>query len=87
MTDFIKIFKSNLIKIRPVSAKLLHVDEETDRQTDGQTDRKTVVKKLLVIFRNFSIAPKNDPKLQVSDFSLRCVGKLLCSGMWLWVKV
>jgi hypothetical protein len=52
---------------------------------DRRTDRMTMVTKLLVAFRNFSNAPKNDTKLQVSDFSLRCVGKLMCSGTWLCV--
>jgi len=42
------------MKIRPVEAELVH--------TDGQTDKK----KLIVGFRNFSNAPKNErpPNIQ-----------------------
>ena len=40
------------MKIRPVGAKLL----QADRQTDGRTD----MTKLLVAFRNFANAPKNE---------------------------
>jgi hypothetical protein len=38
---------SNLIKIRPVGAELLHADGRTD------------MTKLIVAFRNFANAPKN----------------------------
>jgi len=40
------------MKIRPVGAELL----QADRQTDGRTD----MTKLLVAFRNFANAPKNE---------------------------
>jgi len=42
----------NFMKIRPVGAELL----QADRQTDGRTD----MTKLLVAFRNFANAPKNE---------------------------
>ena len=41
---------SNFIKIRPVGAELFHADGQTERQTT----------KLIVAFRNFVNAPKND---------------------------
>jgi len=43
----------NFMKIRPVTAELLHAD----RRTDGRTDRDMM--KLTVAFRNFVNAPKN----------------------------
>ena len=42
---------SGLIKIRPVGAELFYAD----RRTEGQTD----MTKLIVAFRNFANAPKN----------------------------
>jgi hypothetical protein len=44
------------MKIRPVGAELLHADRRQDGWTDGQTD----MTKLVVVFRNFANAPKND---------------------------
>jgi hypothetical protein len=44
------------MKIRPVGAELF----EADRQTDGRTDGT----KLLVAFRNFANAPKNENNKQ-----------------------
>jgi len=41
------------MKIRPVGAKLLHADRQTDRQRDTT--------KLMDAFRNFEKAPKNVP--------------------------
>jgi len=38
LTDFQKSSISNLMKIHPVGAKLLHVDEQT--QTDRQPNRQ-----------------------------------------------
>jgi hypothetical protein len=43
---------SNLMKIRPVGAELLH--------TDGRTD----MTKQIVAFRNFANAPKNSKEMQ-----------------------
>jgi hypothetical protein len=40
---------SNLMKIRPVGAELLHADRQKERQTDTT--------KLTVDFRNFANAP------------------------------
>ena len=57
----------------------------TKRQTDARKERKTVLTKLLMVFRIFSNVPKNEPNVQVSDFFLRCFGKLLCSGTWVCV--
>jgi hypothetical protein len=52
-TDFKKITrKSNLMKIRPVGAELLHAD----RRTDGQTDMMN----LIVAFLNFANVPNAD---------------------------
>ena len=45
---------SSLIKIRSVGAELFYAI----RQTDGHTD----ITKLIVTFRNFTIAPKNVQK-------------------------
>jgi len=39
------------MKIRPVGAELVHAD--------GRTDGRTVTKTLIVAFRNFTNAPKN----------------------------
>jgi len=39
------------MKIVPVGAELLHADGQTDRQSD--------MTRLIVAFRNFSNAPKN----------------------------
>jgi hypothetical protein len=43
---------SNFMKIRPMEAELVHADRQTDRQTD--------ITKLVVAFRNFANAPKNE---------------------------
>ena len=49
-TDFLKNAQiSNFMKIRPVGAELFDADEQTDRHD-----------KLIVAFRNFANAPKND---------------------------
>jgi hypothetical protein len=40
------------MKIRPVTAELFHADGRTDRQAD--------MTKLIVAFRNFANAPKNE---------------------------
>ena len=52
---------SNFMKIRPVGAELFHAD----RRTDGQTD----MTKIIVAFRNFVNAPKEERNRHV---------KLLC---------
>jgi hypothetical protein len=44
--------KPNFMKIRPIRAKLLHAD--------GQMDGRTHMRKLVVAFRTFANAPKND---------------------------
>jgi len=49
----------NLMQIRPVEVELFHVEGRTDRQTGRQAGRWTDMTKLIVIFRNFSKAPKN----------------------------
>ena len=36
-----KYKKRNIMKIRPMGAKLFHVDGQTQRQMDGETDRQT----------------------------------------------
>jgi len=46
--------KSNFIKIRPVGAKLFYADERADGQTD--------MTKLIVAFRNFANAPKQEQR-------------------------
>ena len=43
---------SNFMKIRPVGAELF--------QRNGQPDRQTDVTKLMIDFRNFANAPKNE---------------------------
>jgi hypothetical protein len=47
------------MKIRPVGAGLLHPDGRTDERTDRPTD----MAKLIVAFRNFANAPKNEDHL------------------------
>ena len=47
------------MQIRPVEVELFHVEGRTDRQTGRQAGRWTDMTKLIVIFRNFSKAPKN----------------------------
>jgi hypothetical protein len=49
-TDFQKILISNFMTIWPVGAELLHVGRQTD------------MTKLIVTFRNFANAPKEDRK-------------------------
>ena len=51
---FDKSTVSNLIKIRPMVAELLHADGRTDGRTEGQAD----VRDLMVAFRNFADASK-----------------------------
>jgi hypothetical protein len=58
------------MKIRPVGRRDTHADGRTDGQTDRQTDRqagrqtdreeerKRGMPELIVVFRNFPIAPK-----------------------------
>jgi hypothetical protein len=48
---FEKIQIPDLIEIRPVGAELLHADRRADKRTD--------MPKLIVAFRNFANAPKN----------------------------
>ena len=52
---FEKYSDVNLMKIRPMEAKLFQVDRQTDGQTDGRAD----MTKLIVLFRNFENAPKD----------------------------
>jgi hypothetical protein len=49
--EYLKI-PSNLLKIHPVGAQLF----DADRETEGQTD----MTKLIIAFRNFANAPKNE---------------------------
>ena len=48
------------MKIRSMGAALFHADEQTGRQADRQTDRWRDMMKVIVVFRNFANAPKND---------------------------
>jgi Fe-S-cluster formation regulator IscX/YfhJ len=52
--------KSKHRQIRAVGAELFHADG----RTDGRTDRQTDMTKLIVAFRNFANAPKNDSSSQ-----------------------
>jgi len=49
---FIHPQTTNFMKIRPVGAELFHVERRTDERTD--------MMKLIVPFRNFAKAPKNE---------------------------
>jgi hypothetical protein len=51
-TDIRKILISNFMKIRLVGAEMFHADGRTDEWTD--------MTKLIVAFRNFANAPKNE---------------------------
>jgi hypothetical protein len=51
-TFFLNTQLPNFIRIRPVEAELFHADGRKDGQTD--------MTKLIVAFRNFGNAPKND---------------------------
>jgi len=57
--NFENIQISNIMKIRPVGAELLHVEGWTDERMDRQTDRHTDMAKLVAVFFNFANAPKN----------------------------
>ena len=67
---FGKNTQSNLMKICPVVAELLHGDRATGRQGDRATGRQgdratgrqTDITKLIVAFRNFAKAPKIFPR-------------------------
>jgi hypothetical protein len=68
-TNFRKILNYQiLVKTRPVVAETFRADGRPDRKTDGQpdrktdgrTDRQTDMTKLVVAFRNFANAPKNE---------------------------
>ena len=61
------------MKIRPVGAELFHEDGQTDIHDEANSsfsqffsscsmkmDRQTYTMKLIVVFRNFSKAPKNE---------------------------
>jgi hypothetical protein len=48
--------KFHFKKIRPVGAELFH----EDGPTDGRADKRTDMTKLIVAFRNFANAPKNE---------------------------
>jgi len=48
------------MKIPQVGADLFPEDRLTGRRIDGRTDGRADVAKLVVAFRNFSNAPKND---------------------------
>jgi hypothetical protein len=45
----------NFMKMHPVGAEMLHVDERADRQTDGRSE----MTKLIVTSRNFANTPKS----------------------------
>ena len=55
----------NLIKIRLVEAELFHADGRTDAPTDRQAD----MTKLIVAFRNFAKAPKNNKGNQLGAYA------------------
>jgi hypothetical protein len=48
------------MKIRPVGAELFHTERWTDGRTYRRTEGKTYVPNIMVAFRNFAKAPKND---------------------------
>ena len=53
LDKFSKNYKiPDLVKIRPIGAKLFHAE--------GQTERQTEVSKLVVAFRSFANAPKKN---------------------------
>jgi hypothetical protein len=52
------------MKIRPVGAELFHVDRRTDEWTD--------MTKLIVAFRNFAKAPKNETLYKNSSKCTPC---------------
>jgi hypothetical protein len=49
------------MKIQPVGAEFTNAEEwtDTDRQTDRQIDKQTDLTKLIIVFRNFTNAPRN----------------------------
>ena len=53
------------MRIRPVGAELFHAD----RRTEGWTDRRTDMKKLIVAFRNFAKAPKEEYNTETCTWS------------------
>ena len=54
------------MKIRPVGGELFHADGQTqiDGRTDGPTDRQICTTKLIVSFRNFANALKENVDCQ-----------------------
>jgi hypothetical protein len=56
------------MKLRPVGAEMFHVD----RRMDGRTD----MTKLIVAFRNFANAPKNDNCKYVRTINYCTYGKI-----------
>jgi len=48
------------MKIHSVGAELFHAEGRKDGRTDGRADRRTDMTKLIVVFRNFTNAPKSD---------------------------
>ena len=59
---------SNLIKILPVGAEILHADGRTEGQTD--------MMKLVVVLSNFAKAPKKPTSFCCSEFGQHGVGLL-----------
>ena len=61
-TDFRKILKSqissNSVQWEPSSS--MRTDRQKESLTDGQTERRTDMTRLIVVFRNFVNAPKNN---------------------------
>jgi hypothetical protein len=62
---------SNCMKICPVGGEV-HVDRQTDRRTD--------MTKLIITFRNFANAPKNENGILVVE----CIWRLALKGKLIW---
>ena len=54
------------MEIRPVGVELFHVDGETDRRTD--------MTKLIVAFRNFAKASKNQNTVTLKNMLVELIG-------------
>jgi hypothetical protein len=61
---------SNLMELRLAGADLFHADGRTETQADGRTERETdgqtSMTKLIVAFRSFANAPKNECEYNVN---------------------
>jgi hypothetical protein len=77
LTEFRKIPQiSNFMKIRPVTAELLHVDRRTDRHDEGNSRFSRILRKRLNIAYIFHVDKEPVTSKTLSPFVYPCSSRL-----------